>query len=170
MNASGKFSDLSIDAGLRSASYLALEVDLARCKLLGLEIKDIFDTLQVYLGSNYINDFNHFGRSWQLNLELDPQLRSRSTEILQLQVKNNQNQMVRLASVMSVRVTTGPNVIERHNMSPITRISANLNKRTTLTEAKSLCENLFEQELGRKKLFEQELGRKQILVWTPNKP
>ena len=149
MNQDAKFQDASGGSCLRRAPYLTLDIDRTRCRTLGVEMSDIFNTLQVYLGSYYVNNFNEFGRTWQVSLQADP-LRDRASDILQLQVKNKENQLVPLGTVMAVRDTPGPLVIERHNMVPVARVTANLTKGASLTEAKSQCETLFEQEFDTK--------------------
>ena len=132
----------------RRLPILNLEIDRTRCPALGVEISEIFNTLQVYLGSYYVNEFNQFGRTWQLNVQVDPRFRDRGSEIKKLQVKNKQNQLVALGTVMEVRDTVGPTVIERHNMYPSVRITANLAEGVSVSEAKSACESLAEQEFG----------------------
>ena len=56
---------------------------------LGVSVSDLFNTLQVYLGSYYVNNFNQFGRTWQVNLQADPQFRKKVPDIRELQVRNN---------------------------------------------------------------------------------
>jgi multidrug efflux pump subunit AcrB len=153
MSQSGKFTDAGIGPGLHGVPFLNLEIDRTKCQALGVEVNDIFSTMQVYLGSYYVNDFSQFGRTWQVNVQADPRFRDGAADILKLQVKNKENQLVRLGTVMDVRDAIGPTVIERHNMYPIARITANLAEGIPLAEAKSLCETLAEEELD-SKLFE----------------
>ena len=150
MNESGKFLAASVGPGLRRAPYLNMDIDRTKCLALGVEINEIFNTMQLYLGSYYVNNFNQFGRIWQMNVQVDPRFRDRTSDILKLQVKNKQNQLVRLGTVMDVRDAIGPIVIERHNLYPIARITTNLAEGSPLAEAKSLCETLAEQEFGTK--------------------
>jgi multidrug efflux pump subunit AcrB len=150
MNQSGKFSEVGIGSGLRSVPFLHMEIDRTKCQALEVQLSDVFNTLQVNLGSYYINDFNRFGRTVQVNVQVDPRFRDRVSAILQLQVKNKQNQLVRLGTVMEVRDTSGPMAIERYNMYPSARLTANLAAGVPLAEAKLLCETLAEQEFGTK--------------------
>ena len=83
---------------------------------LGVSVSDVFNTLQVYLGSYYVNNFNEFGRTWQVNVQADPQFRDQVPDVRQLQVRNNQGQMVRLATLMDVRDTSGPVMVMRYNL------------------------------------------------------
>ena len=89
-----------------------------------------------------------FGRTWRVDVQVDPRFRERATDILKLQVKNKENQLVRLGTVMEVREVVGLMGIERHNLYPVARITANPAEGTPLGEAKSLCESLAGQELG----------------------
>ncbi len=103
--------------------FLYLEIDRTKCLALGVQISDLFSTLQVYLGSYYVNNFNEFGRTWQVNLQADPRFRARVPEILQLQVRSNQGKMIRLATVLSVRDTSGPVLVMRYNTYSATAIT-----------------------------------------------
>jgi multidrug efflux pump len=76
--------------------WVYLDIDRSKCMALGVSVNDVFNTLQVYLASYYVNNFNAFGRTWQVNVQADPRFRSKVTDICQLQVRNNQGQMVRL--------------------------------------------------------------------------
>ena len=86
--------------------WLYLDIDRTKCMALGVQVSDVFNTLQVYLGSYYVNNFNEFGRTWQVNIQADQHFRSQVADIRQLQVRNNQGQMVRLGTMMDVRDTT----------------------------------------------------------------
>ena len=79
-------------------------------------MSDVFNTLQVYLGSYYVNNFNQFGRTWQVNLQADPQFRKKVPDMRELQVRNNRGQMVRLGTLLDVRDTSGPVMVMRYNM------------------------------------------------------
>ena len=70
--------------------WLYLDIDRTKCVALGVPISELFNTLQVYLGSYYVNNFNEFGRSWQVNIQADQSFRGDARDIRQLQVRNNQ--------------------------------------------------------------------------------
>ena len=82
--------------------WLYLEIDRTKAVALGVPVSEIFNTLQVYLGSYYVNNFNDFGRSWQVNIQADERFRGDASDIGQLQVRNNQGQMIRLATFVDV--------------------------------------------------------------------
>ncbi len=80
--------------------WLFLDIDRAQAKTLGISMADIFDTLQVFLGSLYVNDFNCFGRTWQVNVQADANFRRQIEDIKQLKVRNAAGTMVPLGTVM----------------------------------------------------------------------
>jgi multidrug efflux pump subunit AcrB len=152
LNQSGKFSDAGVGSSLRQVPLLNLDIDRGKCQTLGVEINEVINTMQVYLGSHSVNSFNQFGRAWQMSVQVDPRFRGRNSDILKLQVKNRENQLVPLGTVVAVRDTLGVMVIERHNLYPSARITANLAEGVPLGEAKSLCETLAAQAIGTKQL------------------
>lgn len=128
--------------------WLYLEIDRDKCRLLGVQVSDIFNTLEVYLGSYYVNNFNEFGRTWQVNIQADPKFRSKTSDILQLQVRNNQNQMVRMGTLMSVRDTSGPVVVMRYNLYSAASITGNPGPGTGSGDAIKLMEEVSKKQLG----------------------
>ena len=94
-----------------------LNVDLDRTKAmqLGVDVQDVFDTMQIYLGSLYINDFNRFGRTYQVIAQADKEFRSQPDDILKLKIRNTSGQMVPLGSIVTVSDTTGPESTMRYN-------------------------------------------------------
>ena len=68
--------------------WLYLDIDRVKAKSMGVRVGDVFDTLQVYLGSLYVNNFNEFGRSWQVNVQADAQFRTQIDDVMQLKVRN----------------------------------------------------------------------------------
>ncbi len=97
-----------------------LHVDLNRdqCQTMGVNPRDVFSTLQTYLGSLYVNDFNRFGRTWQVIVQARGEFRNNPDKVKLLQVRNNKNEMVPLGAVMEVREVGGPILVSRYNMYP----------------------------------------------------
>jgi multidrug efflux pump len=93
-----------------------LDVDRTACMLKGVELRDVFMTLQAYLGSLYVNDFNRFGRTWQVIVQAMANYRDQKDDINRLQVRNKRGTMVPLGAVASVREMNGPLVLSRYNM------------------------------------------------------
>ncbi len=93
-------------------------VDLNRSAALMKEVdlQDVFDTLQIYLGSLYVNDFNLFGRTWQVIVQCDAQYRDEIEDVQRLKVKSKKGLMVPLGSLADVRMNNGPFVLTRYNM------------------------------------------------------
>ena len=82
---------------------------------MGVPLKDVFTTLQVYLGGYYTNDFNKFGRTWQVNLQADPGRRLTPDDVKQLKVRNAEGKMVPLGSIANVYPIGGPVMVTRYN-------------------------------------------------------
>ena len=97
---------------------LFVNVDRQRAMQMGVPINSIFDTLQIYLGSAYVNDFNRDGRTWQVTAQADAKFRVTKEYIRNLKVKTDTGQMVPLGSVLEVTDSAGPIVLPRYNMYP----------------------------------------------------
>jgi hydrophobe/amphiphile efflux-1 (HAE1) family protein len=108
-----------------STPWLYLDIDRTKCMALGVQVSDVFNTLQIYFGSFYVNNFNEFGRTWQVNVQADRQFRNRVRAVRQLQVRNNQGQMIQLGAVMDVRDTSGPVMVMRYNLYSASAIFGN---------------------------------------------
>ncbi len=127
--------------------WVYLDIDRSKCMALGLSPLDVFNALQVYLGSYYVNNFNEFGRTWQVNIQADPKFRSKVSDIGQLQVRNNQGQMVRMATVLDVRDTSGPVMVMRYNLYSAAAITGNPAPGTGSQQAVDLMQEIAERDL-----------------------
>jgi multidrug efflux pump len=134
--------------------WLYLEIDRTKCEALGISVADLFNTLQVYFGSYYVNNFNEFGRTWQVNVQADPQFRNQVPDVRQLQVRNNQGQMVRLATLMTVRDTTGPVMVMRYNLYSAAAVTGEAAPGTSSGQAVELAQEIAEKELPRSMAYE----------------
>ncbi len=94
---------------------LYLDIDRAKASALGVNIGDVFNVLQSTLGGTYINNFNLYGRTWQVNIEGEAKDRADIADIWQIYVKNKSGGEVPLRSLASLRVVQGPQVITRYN-------------------------------------------------------
>lgn len=106
----GVFTDYNI-----GVPQLYADLDRTKAMQLRVNVQDVFDAMQVYLGSYYINDFNKFGRTYQVIAQADRQFRSSPDDILYLKTRNSDGNMVPLGSVMTVKQTTGPETAMRYN-------------------------------------------------------
>jgi multidrug efflux pump len=105
------------------APQLYIDIDRTKCKSLGVPLNDAFETLQVFLGSNYVNDFNQFGRTWQVNLQADSAFRQRAESVGALKVRNIKGSMVPLGTLARIEDVGGPIMITRYNMFPAAPIN-----------------------------------------------
>ncbi|MDP9127196.1 MAG: efflux RND transporter permease subunit, partial [Pseudomonadota bacterium] len=94
---------------------LYADLDRTKAAQLGVDVGDVFDAMQIYLGSLYVNDFNKFGRTYQVIAQADRQFRSKPEDIMKLQTKNFEGKMVPLGAVIHVAETTGPDNASRYN-------------------------------------------------------
>ncbi|MDK9690126.1 efflux RND transporter permease subunit [Azospira sp.] len=94
---------------------LDVDLDRTKAKQQGVSVTEVFDTMQIYLGSLYVNDFNRFGRVYQVRAQADAPFRSRPEDILQLKTRNNQGEMVPLSSLVKVSTGFGPEMVVRYN-------------------------------------------------------
>jgi multidrug efflux pump subunit AcrB len=92
-----------------------LDIDRAKAQALGLNMSDVFTALQATLGGIYVNNFNLFGRTWQVNVEGEAANRGDIPDIWQIYVRNATGEMVPVRSIASLRIVTGPQVITRFN-------------------------------------------------------
>src|SRR5262249_49315888 len=125
-----------------------------KCMALGVAVSEVFNTLQVYLGSFYVNNFNEFGRIWQLNVQADRRFRNRVADIRQLQVRNNQGQMLRLGTVLPVHDPSGPVSFMRYNMYSATAITGNPSPGTSSGQGVDLMEQISRDQLPRSMAYD----------------
>jgi HAE1 family hydrophobic/amphiphilic exporter-1 len=106
----GVFSTYAADT-----PQIYLDIDRDKAQVLGVKISDIFNALQSTLGSYYINDFNVFGRTWQVNLQADPQFRDRTEDISRIYVRNAVGGSVPIRALAQVKLVQGPQTVVRYN-------------------------------------------------------
>jgi hydrophobe/amphiphile efflux-1 (HAE1) family protein len=129
--------------------WIYLEIDRTKCAALGVPVSEVFNTLQVYFGSYYVNNFNEFGRMWQVNIQADERFRRQGRDLRQLHVRNNQGQMVRLGTLLDIRSTSGPVMVMRYNMYSATAITGTAAPGTSSGQAIRLMEEITDEELPR---------------------
>jgi multidrug efflux pump len=148
-----------------SQPQLFLDVDRVKAKALGVSLDDVFQTLQIYLGSSYANDFTRFGRNWQVNLQADAAYRVDPGDIGQLKVRNRDGGMVPLSTLVNVRDTTGPAIVNRYNMFPSAEIAGGTAPGVSSGQAIATVEALADKELPATMSYEwTELTLQQILA------
>ena len=94
---------------------LYADVDRTKARQLGVPVADVFETLQTYLGSAYVNDFNLFGRTYSVRVQADADFRARSDDVGQLEVRSTTGEMIPLSALLDVRPSAGPERATRYN-------------------------------------------------------
>ncbi|KWV14292.1 efflux RND transporter permease subunit [Xanthomonas translucens] len=97
---------------------LDAEVDRVKAKAQGVALTDLFETLQTYLGSTYVNDFNQFGRTWQVIAQADAPFRESVEDIARLRTRNAAGEMVPIGSMVTLKQSYGPDPVLRYNGYP----------------------------------------------------
>ncbi len=113
----------SVLATFRS-TYPNIYLDIDRTKALGLQVplQSVFNTIQTYLGSTYVNDFNKFNRTWQVRVQGDSMFRRNPEDISKLFVRNKDGKMIPLGSLINARYEVGPMRVDRYNLYPTAKI------------------------------------------------
>jgi len=144
---------------------LYVDIDRTKCKTLGLPLGDVFNTLQASLGGYYVNDFNEFGRSWQVNAQADSRFRHRAADIEKLKVRNPKGDMVPLGALADVTEVSGPLLYTRYNMYPAAPVNGNTAPGVSSGQAISIMQDVADQVLPKSMKIEwTELTYMQILA------
>jgi multidrug efflux pump len=106
----GMFSSYQVNV-----PQLYADIDRTRARQLGVPVTEVFDTMQIYLGSLYVNDFNKFGRTYSVRVQADAPYRARAEDVGLLKVRSNTGEMVPLSALMNVRPAAGPERAMRYN-------------------------------------------------------
>ncbi|MBY0427662.1 MAG: efflux RND transporter permease subunit [Alphaproteobacteria bacterium] len=144
-----------------------LETDVNRTKVkqLGIPLTDVFNTMQVYLGSLYINDFNKFGRTFRVVAQADAPFRAHPDDILQLKVRNSNNEMVPLGALMSVKETYGPDRAMRYNAFRAADLNGGAQHGVSSGQAQAEIERILKETLPKGMSYEwTDLTYQQILA------
>jgi HAE1 family hydrophobic/amphiphilic exporter-1 len=123
------------------------DVDRVKAKALNLELTDIFGTMQAFLGSAYVNDFNKYGRTYQVRVQADQDFRRLPEDIARLEVRNRLGQMIPLGSVVQIRKIVGPQSITRYNLYPSAQITGEAAAGRSTGDAIATMESLLAAKL-----------------------
>ncbi len=141
------------------------DIDREKAKTHGVAIDQIFDTMQVYLGSLYANDFNRFGRTYQVNVQAEQKFRLTPEQIGQLKVRNNRGEMVPLSTFVKVSDSAGPDRVMHYNGFLTAEINGAAAPGYSSGQAEAAMERLLKAELPNGMSFEwTELTYQQILA------
>jgi multidrug efflux pump len=133
---------------------LKVEPDLRACMEKHVSPRDFADTLQVYQGSLYVNDFNLFGRTWQVIVQAQHQFRDQVEDIPKLQLRNAEGTMVPLGSLADIRQVNGPLVLTRYNMHAAASITGAGKPGISSRDAINIMQGLADAELPQSMAFE----------------
>ncbi len=147
----GLFSSYTINT-----PQLSADLDRAKAKAQGVPLANVFETMQINLGSLYVNDFNRFGRTYQVVAQADAQFRDGPEDILRLKTRNAAGQLVPLGSLMKVRETYGPDRVMRYNGYPAAEINGAPAPGYSSGQAEAIIE----------KLAAENLPKGMVLDWT----
>lgn len=133
---------------------LDVDLDRIKAKQQGVKVTDVFDTMQIYLGSLYVNDFNRFGRVYQVRAQADAPFRAHPEDILQLKTRNDRGEMVPLSSLVKVTPTFGPEMVVRYNGYTAADINGGPAPGYSSSQAEAAAERIAAQTLPRGVKFE----------------
>jgi len=126
---------------------LFVDVDRTQAKTMRVPLGNIFGALQAYLGSAYVNDFNKFGRTYQVKVQADHEFRVEPKDIERLYVRNQDGSMVPIGAVVDVSETLGPQIVRRYNLYPSAAINGQAAPGHSSGEALALMETMAERKL-----------------------
>jgi multidrug efflux pump subunit AcrB len=127
--------------------WLYLDINRIQAKDRKLDMGEVFNVLQVYLGSFYVNDFNKFGRTWQVNVQADAKYRKQIEDLQQLKIRNDLGKMVPLGAISRVENKTGPALITRYNMYSAAPVNVTPRAGVSSGRAIELTDSLVQQKL-----------------------
>ncbi|MGD8390803.1 MAG: efflux RND transporter permease subunit, partial [Desulfobacterales bacterium] len=153
---------------------LFIDVDRTKAKTQDIPLNDVFGTLQAFLGSAYVNDFNKFGRTFQVKVQAAPQFRIQAEDISQLEVRNNSGEMVPIGTLVDIENTLGPQVMFRFNLYPAATIGGAPAPGYSSSQALALMEQMADTKLPPSMGFEwasisfqeKQVGGEAILIFA----
>jgi multidrug efflux pump len=141
------------------------DVDREKAKSQGVSVQDLFDTMQVYLGSLYVNDFNAFGRTYPVTAQAEPNFRLQAEDVVKLKTRNAAGDMIPLGSFVTVKRASGPDRVMHYNSYPTAEINGGPAAGVSSGQAQAAMERLARQELPNGMSFEwTELTYQQIIA------
>src|SRR5204863_29681 len=145
----GVFSTFTVNV-----PQLEADIDRVKAKQQGVPLQNLFETMQIYLGSLYVNDFNRFGRTYQVIAQADAQFRDRAEAITRLKTRNAKGQMVPLGTLVKVKETHGPDRAMRYNGYPAAEINGGPALGYSSGQAESLIAGIAHANLPKGMKFE----------------
>ncbi|ABC33558.1 Cation/multidrug efflux pump [Hahella chejuensis KCTC 2396] len=156
----GLFSSFQVNV-----PQIDVDVDREKAKSHNVSLNDVFETMQVYMGSLYVNDYNQFGRTYQVNVQAEDDFRQEADQISRLKVRNGQGDMIPIGSFVNVTHTAGPDRVMHYNGYPTAEINGAPAPGYSSGQAQAAIEKLLNDELPNGMTFEwTELTYQQILA------
>ncbi len=164
-----------VNSAYRAAvPQLYVDVNREKVKKLGIPLQDVFSTLSGYLSSAYVNDFNLFGRTWQVNVSADSQFRASPNDIKRLDVRNPEGAMVPLGSLANVKEVLGADRVIRYNIFPAAVLQGQPAPGVSSGEALNIVETMAEANLPPGMTYEwtalsyqeKQVGNQAIIVFS----
>jgi len=157
-----------------SVPQLFVDINRVQTKAMGVPLLAVFDTLQTFLGSAYVNDFNLFGRTYQVLVQAEPRFRASPNDLKRLYVRNQEGGMAPIGAVVDIKETVGPQLIRRYNLYPSAAINGQPEPGTSSGEALSLMEQMAVRKLPAAMGYEwtgisyqeKQVGGEAILVFA----
>jgi multidrug efflux pump len=144
---------------------LYADIDRVKARQLGVAVTDVFETMQIYLGSLYVNDFNRFGRTYSVRVQADAQFRARADDVGQLKVRSKSGEMVPLSALLKVQSSAGPDRAMRYNGFLASDINGGAAPGYSSGEAQAAVERIAAETLPRGFSFEwTDLTYQEILA------
>jgi multidrug efflux pump len=142
-----------------------IDIDREQALIQGIPLDEVFNALQVYLGSVYVNDFNMFGRTYQVKAQAEAEFRQDPEQILNLKVRNRHGDMVPLGSVLTVTPTTGPDRVMHYNGYPSAELNGSPAPGYSSDQAQTAIEGILANTLPKGIAYEwTEVTYQQILA------
>ncbi len=159
------FSPLAFTSFEVNVPQLFADVDKVKAKAQGVNLKELYATLQIYLGSLYVNDFNRFGRTYKVVLQADEPFRRTKDDISKLKVRNADGVMIPLSSLVEVRDSYGPDRVMHYNAFPTAEVSGGPAPGVSSGQAEEAVTRILRETLPRGMSYEwTELKYQQILA------
>jgi multidrug efflux pump len=162
----GLFSSFNVNQ-----PQLYVDIDREKAKAMHVSLDDINQTLQAYLGSTYVNDITLFNRNWQVYVQSDPSYRLRVEDIGKLETRNLEGQRVPLSTLVKVKDTSGPAIVNHYNLFPSAEINGNtasgVSSGQAITIMDKLCADTLPQTMGKEwteLTYQQILAAKDLLT------
>lgn len=130
-----------------STPQLYFDIDRVRAEKLGIPVPEVFNALEIYLGSAFVNDFNYLGRTFRVTAQADAQYRLTPDDILRIKVRNQDGDMIPMGTLGTFKDIAGPARVPRYNLYPAVELSGDITPGSSSGEALASMERLAEQIL-----------------------